>query len=89
MKVTGIIFAASLVLLPTAKASITFNATYDSSLTAADQLAIGNALAVISASISSPNNVTDNLFFSSMSSGLGRASPVNTTFPTMRITTLY
>lgn len=73
MKVTGIIFAASLVLLPTAKASITFNATYDSSLTAADQLAIGNALAVISASISSPNNVTDNLFFSSMSSGLGES----------------
>jgi hypothetical protein len=74
MKVQGLILAAFLVLLPTAKASLTFNATFDSSLTSADITAIQAALGVISSSISSPNNITDTLYFTSMGSGLGEST---------------
>ena len=73
MKVHGFIFSALLALVPTAKASITFNATFDSSLTSAEDTAITNALNVISSSISSPNNITDKLYFTSMGTGRRRS----------------
>jgi hypothetical protein len=64
----------SLLFLPSIKASLTFNATFDPSLTTAEQAAISLALTVISSSISSPNNITDKIYFTSMDSGLGGSS---------------
>lgn len=74
MKVPILSLAALLMLLPTAKASITFDVTYNSSLTAADQLAIQAALTEISSSISSPNNITVSLYYTTMSGGLGEST---------------
>ena len=73
MKVTGLLLGAFLVVLPTAQASITFAATYDPSLTSADQLAIGSALTEIATYITSPNNITVSLYFTAMTSGLGES----------------
>lgn len=74
MKVTSYILAAFLVSLPAAKASITFNATFDPSLTVAEQAAIQSALNFIAANISSPHNITDKIYFTAMSGGLGEST---------------
>jgi len=74
MKVYGFILAAFVALVPTAQASITFSATFDSSLTTAEDTAITNALNLISLSISSPNSITDKLYFTSMTGGLGESA---------------
>jgi hypothetical protein len=73
MRGKGFILAAILVLLPSAKASVTFNPTFDSSLTATEDMAIQAALTLISSEISSTNTVVDKLYFTSMTSGLGES----------------
>src|ERR1700733_8348287 len=73
MKSKGFILAAFLVSLPNAQASLTFNATFDSSLTSQEDAAISAALTLISSEVSSPNNITDKLYFTSMSGGLGES----------------
>lgn len=73
MKVLGFGLAAFLVFLPSAKASLTFDPTFASSLSGADDAAIQAALNTISSDISSPNNISVSIYFNSMSSGLGES----------------
>lgn len=73
MKVPAFILAF-LVLLPAAKANITFNATFDPSLTVPEIAAIQAAMNVISADITSPNHITDKLYFTATGSGLGEST---------------
>jgi hypothetical protein len=53
--------------------SITINATFDPSLSAADDAAINAAIAAIESSITSPDNLTVNLYYNSMTGGLGES----------------
>jgi hypothetical protein len=53
--------------------SITINATFDPSLSAADDAAINAAISGIEADITSPNNITVNLYYTSMTTGLGES----------------
>src|SRR5580658_8398987 len=60
-----------------AHASLIIDPTYDPSLTAADDAAISAAIAGVEADITSPKNLTVDIYFTSMSSGLGES---DTTF---------
>jgi hypothetical protein len=61
-------------LFPVHAGSITINATFDPSLSSADDAAISAAIASIEADITSPNNLTVNLYYNSMTGGLGESS---------------
>lgn len=69
----GLSVAAALLVCVPAHATITFDATFDSSLSGADDAAINAAIANIEADITSPNNITVSIYFTSMSSGLGES----------------
>jgi hypothetical protein len=56
-----------------AHAGLTINATFNASLTSAEQGAINAAISSVEASISSPNNISVNIYFNSMTSGLGES----------------
>ena len=60
-----------------ARASLIIEPTYDPSLTVADDSAISAAIAGVEADITSPKNLTVDIYFTSMSSGLGES---DTTF---------
>jgi hypothetical protein len=52
---------------------LTINATFDPSLTTAEQMAIDSAIANVESNIASPNNITVSIYFNSMSGGLGES----------------
>jgi hypothetical protein len=56
-----------------AHATITFNASFDSSLTAPEIAAISLALVNIQANITSPNTITVSIYYTSMTGGLGES----------------
>lgn len=60
-------------LIPVHAGSITIDPTFDSSLNSLEQGAITGAIMEIEGDISSPNNLTVNIYFTSMSGGLGES----------------
>lgn len=56
-----------------AHASLLIDPTFDPSLTSPEEAAINAAITTIEGDISSPNNITVNIYFDSMSSGLGES----------------
>lgn len=60
-------------LIPAHAGSITIDPTFDSSLTTLEQGAINGAILEVEGDISSPNNISVNIYFTSMSGGLGES----------------
>ena len=70
-------------LIP-AQAGLVIDPTFDPSLTSPEQGAISAAIMEVEGDISSPNNITVNIYFNSMSSGLGESNTTVYSLPYYR-----
>ena len=72
----GLTAAAALVMCVPARATLTFDVTFDPTIAAVSgaEAAINAAIANIQANITSPNNITVSLYYTTMSGGLGEST---------------
>jgi hypothetical protein len=64
---------ASLALSGPAHATLTIDPTFDPSLSSSSDAAINSAISAVESNITSPNNITVDIYFNSMTSGLGES----------------